>query len=504
VIDDARDLTEGETLTADVCIVGSGPAGMTIARRLEGTGLSVLVLESGGLDREEATDELARGTMSGLDPFTLHQHRPRLFGGASSIWSGWCAPMTPEDFEERAWIPESGWPIRYAELVPYYRRAQPTLQLGAFEYDAASISAREAKTLFVTEALRLETGIFQYSAPTRFGTRYRSSLEGAMDVRVLLHANVVDIVLEDGLDRVERIEAQVIDGPRFWVEADRFVLATGGIENARLLLACDGQIEGGIGNGNDLVGRYFMEHPHYYSSNVWVRGEASVDPAFYLVHRADTMDADGSVRSASLRGALTFSRALLASEGLPDFSATMPAAMLDAVDTGELLPFDTQALLPRTGSRVMHRLETRLEQTPFADSRVTLTDDRDALGMRRADLRWQIADEDMRAYHRIFQILGAELGLLGGRVWAPSDGEGRFGGRLFEGGHHMGTTRMAATRERGVVDRDCRMFDVENLYIAGSSVFTTGARVNPTLTVVALAERLADHLAGLPYEEEEE
>ena len=491
----ARDLANGTTLSADVCIAGAGAAGITIALRLRDRGRSVLLLESGGFDRDHQTDDLARGSMSGIKAFTLDQHRARVLGGSTSLWSGWCMPFSPEDFEPRAWIPHSGWPIRYQDVVPYYQRAQRLLQLGPFQYQPRALT--ESRLLLTTPSQRLATSVFQYSPPTHFGVVYRDELAEASAVHVLLHANVTDIVLEHDLGSVARFNVAALSGPSFRVEAPVFVLATGGVENARLLLASN------IGNSNDLVGRFFMEHPQYYWSVVRVTGQESIDESFYRPHDQEFPDGHGSRRHIELRGAFTLAKDVLASEHLPDFSATVADASFGAVETGTVDAIAARAFLPRSAAPVMQRLEIRAEQTPDPDSRVTLGQQRDALGMRRADLRWRIREDDLRAYKRAITILAAELGQHGGRVWAPSDNKGRFVGALLGGGHHMGTTRMAATPADGVVDADCRVFGIENLYLAGSSVFTTGSRANPTLTIVALAERLADHLAGLPYELDE-
>lgn len=492
----AHDVTHGSTLSADVCIVGGGAAGITIALRLRQSGRSVLLLESGGVERDGRTDDLARGTVSGIRAFTLEQHRARVLGGSTSLWSGWCMPLTPEDFEPRHWIPHSGWPIRYPDVVPYYRRAQRLLELGPFQYAPTVISERVDRPLLKTVSMRLASSVFQYSPPTHFGTVYRQQLAEAPDVRVLLHANLTDLLLEDTKHRVKRCEVAALEGPSFRVEAGDFVLAAGGVENARLLLASE------IGDTNDLIGRFFMEHPHYYWGVAWIRTPEAVDDGFYRPRQDELEDVDGSRRETELRGALTLARDVLATEGLPDFSATLEDTPLDALETGDIDPSTARALLPRSAGRLLQRLLIRAEQTPDPESRVTLGSARDALGMRRAHLRWQIRREDLVSYKRAFTILGAELGQLGGRVWAPADAKGQFVGAVEGGGHHIGTTRMATSPASGVVDRNCRVFGIDNLYAAGSSVFTTGSRANPTLTIVALAERLADHLRGLPYERE--
>jgi choline dehydrogenase-like flavoprotein len=491
----ARDVPAGSTLSADVCIAGAGAAGITIALGLRNRDVSVLLLESGGFVRDSQTDTLAQGSVSGIKAFTLDQHRARVLGGSTSLWEGWCMPLSPEDFEVREWIPHSGWPIRYADVLPYYRRAQRLLQLPAFQYDPVSLA--NGRPLLTTAARRLATAVFQYSPPTHFGLVYRDQLAEVTNIHALLHANVTAVVLDRGGRNVERFDVAVLSGPRFRVKAKAFVLATGGVENARLLLSSN------LGNSADLVGRFFMEHPQYYQSVVWVRGWDALDEGFYRLHRQDVEGDDGHHGAIELRGAFTLTKDVLARERLPDFSAVLVDRPIETLETGTVQARAMRSLLPRNPRQVIRGLEVRAEQTPDPENRVTLSHERDALGMRRAHLQWRIREEDLVAYKRALTILGSELGELGGHVWAPANARGRFAGAVLGGGHHMGTTRMAALPTQGVVDADCGVFGIENLYIAGSSVFTTGSRANPTLTIVALAARLADRLAGLPYERED-
>lgn len=492
MIEDARELSDGASLSADLCIVGAGAAGITIARALEGRGMSVIVLESGGFDLEDATDDLARGTLISPQEEDLLTHTKRVFGGTTIVWNGWCMPMRPEDFEPRAWIPESGWPIGYADLVPYYRRAQRVLGLGGFEYDVRVLSARGARPLIDERSTTIESSIFQFSQPVRFGTAYRTEVQEMIDVRVLLHANVVDLGLAG--DRVSRVEVRVLDGPSFTVEADRFVLAMGSVQNARLLLSSD------VANGSGLVGRYFMSHPHFLHSLAWVR-PSSFDDRFYRSHMLDTYYEDGTRKTQRVQGMLSLSAEVLASEQLLDCSVQLTDSTWDDIREHITDPAPARGLIPRGGELEVVVGGLRGELPPHRDNRVTLADDRDALGVRRPRVEWQFREDVDRAHKRAMTILGAELGALGlGRLYSPNDDRGGYGGQPYAGGHHMGGTRMAARADDGVVDPDCRTFDVENLYIAGASIFRTVGRPNPTLTLVALAERLADHLAGLPYE----
>src|SRR5688572_12040253 len=208
---DARTLTDGGTLKADVCIAGAGAAGMSIALDLRASGLSVILLESGGVQRDPATQRLSIGRMDGIDTWDLRSMRVRALGGATGHWEGWCRPLMPQDFEARDYVANSGWPIAYAELVPWYRRACETLQLGSFAWNAAARAKAMGNTL-----LPLGTAIdhryYQFSPPTRFARVYGPALEKAADVRVVLHANVTDVRLETGGARVSSMTCRTLTG----------------------------------------------------------------------------------------------------------------------------------------------------------------------------------------------------------------------------------------------------------------------------------------------------
>lgn len=496
MIEDARRvLGDGQALQADICVVGGGVAGLTMADRLRGTGQSVCVLESGGLEHTSAIQSLYQGNMTGISTWTLDGSRLRQFGGTSGHWNGWCFPLEREDFQAREWIPHSGWPIGFDDLEPYYPRAQARLSLGGFDYDAQRLAPRAGRPVIETPAGRLATGIIQFSdPPTRFGETYREPLDAAGNIRVILHANATNIVLGSGHDRVSRIECKTLEGVSFAVEASRYVLALGGIENARLLLASDEQRPEGVANSSGTVGRFFMEHPTFNLSAAW-RVSREADLGFYLDHTVN-IPVDGTPKQVPVLGYLSLSAETRAREGLPDLGVAVTERSLEGADTGKLDPGVVGALLRQgAGGDRLVRLTPRIEQTPTAESNVTLGSGRDALGMRRVKLNWAIRRADRRKLLRALEIIGSELASAGlGRVWIPHEGE-RFSWQVHASpGHHMGTTRMGSDRRDAVVDSNCRTFDVSNLYVAGSSVFRTSGKANPTLTIVALAERLADHL----------
>ncbi len=489
---DARALEPGTTLKADVCIAGGGAAGITIALDLVGSGLSVVLLESGGFRREDETQRLYEGRLTGLDLRPLTAMRVRALGGTTGHWEGWCRPLLPHDFEPRDYVANSGWPIRYKELVPWYERACRTLQIGPFEWDPiARAKAMDKPLLPVSGAI--EHRFYQISPPTRFGTAYRDELEAADDLKVVLRANVTDVGLDTGLDRVASFRCRTLNGGAFSVEAGRYVLALGGIENARVLLASRGQQREGVANGHDVVGRYFMEHPHYYRSVGFVHS-AKTDLSFYrLGVRADIKRANGNV--VMLLGAVGLAPDVARREQLLGFTAQIHREEIDADDMGALSPTATQVLVTRGSSEFLAgRLTLRCEQSPLAESRVTLTEDLDALGMPRVAVDWRIAPDDDGKVRRAMVVLARELAAAGvARVWIPGDAS-RFVWNVSPGGHHIGTTRMGTDQATSVVDANCRTHQVRNLYMAGSSVFATSGDSNPTLTIVALAHRLAQTL----------
>ena len=496
MITDARTLADGATLEADVCIAGAGAAGMTIALDLRASGLSVLLLESGGAERDLEVQSLSEGRMIGIDTWNVRAMRIRALGGTTGHWAGWCRPLTPQDFEARDYISLSGWPIKYSDLVPFYRRACETVQIGEFDWNSAARAKATGKALLPLSAA-IDQRYYQFSPPTRFGGVYSDVLGQADDVRVLTFANVQDIRLDQRRGRVESLACRTLQGTTFNVHAGRYVLALGGIENARVLLASRSQESDGVANGRGVVGRYFMEHPHYYGS-VGVVHPLTVDLSFYKRGPSDLKRADGT--AVETLGALGLAAEISRREKLLNFSATFagPGAGRPASGKAQsaVLPASTaQALVTRgDGDFNATELTVRSEQSPFRESRITLTEDLDALGMPRVALDWRIAPEDDVRMRRAMVILARELGAAGlARTWVPGDAS-RFVWRQDPGGHHMGATRMGTDPAVSVVNADSRTHQVENLYITGGSVFTTGGDSNPTLTIVALAHRLADRL----------
>jgi len=518
MFDDADDVPTGATIRGDVCIVGAGAAGITIARSLAGTRHRVVVLESGGLDFEAPVQRLARGIVSGLH-YDLESSRLRYFGGSTNHWAGMSRPLDPEDFEVRDWVPFSGWPFRRTELEPYYERAQPICDLGPPRYDLEWWLGRLPGVQPLVHNDTMRTALFQIGPGTRFGEKYRSELRRATNVRVILHANAANVRSDEA--RVHGVDVATLAGNRFTVDADVVVLALGGLENPRLLLASRDTNPAGLGNDRDLVGRFFMDHPQVHLGRL-VLADRAPDPelSFFVgvpFARAGLAAMDPP---RTLLGAVALTRAAARDQRLPGWSTTLfpfeggddddaspssdattgistaaVAALVGDIEGRSGVPRparEVETLGGRTRVSNQFALLVRSEQTPNPESRVALNSETDELGVPRLDLHWALTDDDRSHMLRGVEIFAREVGRLGlGRVLREPD----VPPVVEYGSHHSGTTRMHRDPAYGVVDAHAQVHGVENLFIAGSSVFPTEGFANPTLTIVALALRLADRIA---------
>jgi choline dehydrogenase-like flavoprotein len=521
---DSRTLPEGHLVDTEVCIVGAGAAGITLARELAGSKFRVCLLESGGLDFDRETQSLNEGELTGQSYFPLEMTRIRYFGGTTNVWSGVCEPLDEIDFEERDWIPYSGWPFTKSNLDPFYMRAHSICQLGPYAYDAVSWSDSDRTAALPFEAGRVTSKVFQFSPPIRFGKTYREDMTEADNITVYLNANAVEIETDEAAGTVTRLSVATLEGNRFDVSARILILALGGIETPRLLLLSNRVQAAGLGNQSDLVGRFYMEHPHLESGAILLSDPATpID--LYERH---------NVKGIKIVGALTLEEETLRLEKLLNFSATLVFSKGEEYDLAETSEgFGALRYLYREFSRgnkpddfwkhvsdvisdiddvavslygrffkrdlPVFRLYNRTEQAPNPESRVTLSGEKDILGMNQVRLNWRLSELDKRSMRRAHEIIGQELGRAGlGRLMLELDDDDTTWPESLKGGcHHMGTTRMHIDPKRGVVDENCRIHGLSNLYVAGPSVFPTAGFANPMLTLVALSVRLADHIKGL-------
>ena len=520
---DSRRSPPRTALECDLCIIGAGPAGLTVARRLDDGRRSICVVEGGGLLFDHRSQALLTGDPGDGGYPSLQAARVAALGGSTHFWAGWCRPLDPIDFERREEFSSSGWPLSRSDLDPFYRQAHETLELGPFDYDPMQWERAASVGRLPISAEDIETILFRKSS-IAFGGRYAAELRGSQKVRAYLHANVQQLRFSIDGRRVMSIDFAV-HGARtgFEIKPKTVVLAAGGIENARLLLLSGTGLQRGPGNEHGIVGRYFTEHMY-------------VDGGFYLpaarrslaFHFSRSVRDNGTPRTA--RGAYAPSPAAMRRERLlnaalyfrpayesdPVFADSRVRALLASWDMvrGRAVPHEfPQTALHAAGAplkalrALLLKLRNRddadtrwclralVECSADPDNRVELSDERNIFGQPKARVRWQVRDVDLKSCMRVHALFDGALQRAGlGLLKLLPDDPQRWRAAMQPGLHHLGTTRMHDNPAFGVVDRNSKVHGVDNLHIAGGSVFTTAGFANPTLTILALTLRLAERL----------
>jgi choline dehydrogenase-like flavoprotein len=506
---DTSDLEDGSTIEGDVCIIGAGAAGISMALEWIDTAHDVILLEAGGMRYETRSQEQYRGENVGEPYFPLDAARLRQFGGTTGHWAGYCSPLDPIDFQDRDWVPNSSWPIELDDLHAYYVRTQKIMEIGSFEYSAQFWEARDPEVRRLPLGEDFWTKMWQFSPPTRFGKVYRSAIVNAPNVHLYTHATVCELKANENVSAIEGLVVRTLEGAEHRVRARHYVMACGTIQNARLLLASNTRAPGGIGNDNDLVGRHFMEHIQVPGANLIFATPQSLRmyvlppgaPAASTPARGElALSAESEKENRILHGASSISRGRWGADIKSTFQQITPDVLADrrAAEESGQLPQDRPPPRPIDATREF-RLSTRQEQAPNPDSRVLLSDTRDELGMPRVKLDWQLTELDKRSIRRFYELLGQTFGRTGlGRVqladWLLDGNDKNWPSFLSGGWHHMGTAKMHDDPKHGVVDANCKVHGVDNLYVAGSATFCSAGAANPTLTLVALTLRLSDHL----------
>lgn len=520
---DARSVPTGTVIETEVCIVGAGAAGITLAREFTNAGFRVVLLESGETKMEPETQELYAASNIGrpyLDPTLC---RLRFFGGTTNHWAGKCALPDPLDFEEREGVPYSGWPFSLSYLEPWYRRAQSVCQLGPYGYALSDWGIAPADIPQPFNGPHFICQVLQQSPPTRFGPVYESELRQAPRLTVYLNANALRFDVSESGGEVQRLVVGVLPDGRLTVRARIYVLAAGGIENARLLLLSGKDGGNGVGNDHDLVGRFFMVHL-VYSGGVIALANPYTNFKFHIGDDGASYNRFGIPRrfvsyvclSEETRRKLKLPH--LRIQFVYQFAPVIEAVeavkrLIGRTDHGEdilrdlgsvmrdlngLATFAAHKALSGRGTPMEALLVTPCssEQMPNPDSRIGLGRETDPFGLRKVTIDWQLTADDKRGMATGHRLFGTELGRVGfGRFRSSvTDDDIGWPEDMYGDQHHMGTTRMHRDPRSGVVDENCRIHGVANLYVAGSSTFPTGGVANPTLTIVALALRLADHI----------
>lgn len=544
---DARTIQSDEVITADLCIAGAGVAGVALAQEFVRSDLSVVLLESGGIHPDREMQGLLWGENIGHAYYALDNARSCGFGGSAHKWridlpgdhlGARLHPFDEIDFLERSWVPNSGWPFDRAHLDPYYRKAQAVCRSGGYAYGATDWEA-EGRPRLRLDPEKVDTTIFHFLDRQTFVGYYLEQVTRSNAIRLLTHATLVGIETDGNLCEVTGLRVDTPAGNPFRVIARQYVLSLGAIECARALLLTQNDRIAGIGNRYDLVGRYFMEHPHLWSG-AWI-------PAPNLDLRQLGLYQLHSHNGTPILGKLVTTSAIQRKAKLLNYCVSVHPKVKRyrrnlvpdwPIDNWPLLKSDLKPLaneagpadeppaarndkpeapgtaikkwIKRTGrelaggmldryreKEVHFTLNHMTEQVPNPDSRVTLSPETDRFGRNRVRLDWRLTEQDIRSIIANQEIVDAELRRIGaGRLIIERDIE-QIEPKIHGGWHHMGTTRMHTDPGKGVVDQNSKIHETANLYICGPSVFPTVGYANPILTVVALAIRLADHLKAL-------
>jgi len=514
-----------EEIETDICIIGGGVAGQSLAIKLAEFGHDSLILESGEADFKADIQALAQGPNLGEDYYPLDHARLRLFGGTAAIWGGRCAELDPIDFEKRDFLPHSGWPITKADLDPFYDEAFASLGLERPGEGRLAPKIGWQPPAFDPEKLDADLWVFDENGE-RFTDQNRKGLE---TTDIILGATITQIDVGDQ-GQVEAVVAQSLNGRTLTVKARIFVMAAGAIASVRLLMGAVPNRPNGLGNDQDQLGRFFMEHPHARGGEIIPN---KLSEGLLVLPRA--LRVAGKRYAAYMRPSPVLQR----EKGLLNSSisfavrrregenAEMHRRMLDglkhdlpstrlwrslykgakglAIRGLELSdPWFSVAMMNMARGRTGLFALVRAEQAPNPDSRVVLGDEHDALGIRHAALDWHLSPIDRLSVKGLMEALRDEYRRLGwGDItvskWLSDESlnwktDPLISAHPIGGYHHMGGVRMSETNKTGVVDSNCRLFESPNLYVAGSSVFPTGGWANPTVTIMSLALRLGAHL----------
>jgi hypothetical protein len=517
-----------------ICIIGAGAAGITLALELDGAPFSVAVLTG---------SEEYGGDALGSHPPPSHFRRVG-FGGTTAIWGGRVVPFDPIDFEKREYVSDSGWPISYDEVARHYPRAMHYAEAGDNDFTVSgTLPNRDTIMGFNGNSLIDADRIERYSPPTHFGKRYKPELEKSRNIYVLRKAHCIRLSAtpEGRISAAETIEA---DGTRSFISAKIFVLATGGLETARLLMISDPNGKG-IGNETGALGRYYACHVESFLASLRTRNRTRVvydfektkgiycrrkfqikasaqrehrlpNAAFRLHYPilADARHASAVLSAVYIakqtlipeyRRILTPESAYAAAadkslfkhwtnvlSGLPEL-AQFSAKWL----TKHILPYRKLPYVLVEPASGVYPIEFNFEQIPSATSRVYLGDKRDRFGLRQLIVDWRTTSADIEMISRTYRMIRDSLRDAPCEIILDDLLQEHLENLTPVGGHHLGTARMAPSPKNGVVDVNCRVFGSDNLFVCGSATFPTSSHANPTLTIVALSIRLAENLREL-------
>ena len=501
------------TEVADICIVGAGAAGIVLAVELVRQGKRVLMLEGGGAEIEEPSQEPYGSEVVGLTHRGVHTGRFRAKGGTTTKWGGQILELDAADFEERPGIAGSGWPISKSDLKPFYERALALEGMGGVEREDAAVWKQIGEPLPALDGL--EAYFSRWCPEPNFGRLHRQALEQHAGITLWLHANAVELMLEG--DVALGVRCRTLSGVEHVFRARRIVFCLGAIESSRFFLQPrKGELPW---NRSGLLGKHFQDHIDCNGAVVEPINQSRFHSIFdnvfegvFKYHPKLRLSPEVQVREGTLNAAATMNCVSNADEALGRIRTTAKHLL-----RGRLAEIGVADLafmaghLPMIGRQmwrygVQHRaynpadarifLRVHCEQQPDSASSITLAEDRDSLGMLRTRLDWRISELELRTIRVYLET--ARQSLAGLARIIPDEGlmagDPEFRTRCDDSNHHMGGMRMAHSAADGVVNTDLLLHGVQNVYVCSGAVFPTSGFSNPTHTLLALTVRLADHL----------
>lgn len=524
MIIDANTLSESTKHVYDYCILGGGVAGITLANELLASGKRVCIVEGGDETFTMDSQNLYSPAVQPTEYEDPTYDRLRFLGGSSNHWENSTSEFHPSDFKTKDWIAHSGWPISFDDVKPFYSRAALYCGTGSDGYNTAHWSKHFGKTDIFESSQKINANIVKAAIPpVHFFSKYGMPLKESQNVTIFKNANLVDLNFNAQTLTVESIDFSNYSDVKHTVAADTFILCLGGIENARYMLIFNEKYKDALGNKSKNVGHYFMDHPVLRAAKLYPKKKDDF-ALFTMREHIDERFINGFIEMnestlsqeeiSNIRVPLFEKSNFIISEGIESFHVLGSAIEQEAIPDyfgqhmmnvlGDI-DMVAEAVSRKTFSNKLfdyaddfggYDLAIMIEQTPKYDNKVFLSDKVDKLGLKKIKIDWTLHDDDINRMWKALDVMAKEIGRLNvGRLKVMKEYEERLRReKLFFSHHHMGTTRMADSVQSGVVDRNLKVFNTSNLYIAGSSVFPTGSHVPPTLTITALTIKLAEHL----------
>ena len=507
-------------IEADICIVGAGATGLALASEFLNSKLRVVVVEAGGRNPDPKTQSLYNANVTGNPHQGVHNGRARVYGGTTTLWGGQALPLNTSVFEPRPWAGSAGWPIKLSDLEPYFSKVEDIMSIDhhPFQFDIWQKFGLNKPDL---DPNLVDVEISRWSPAPNFASRLNSQIESSSSVTLVLNANLTDLCLADDKDVIDTVVCKSLNGKQLVVKAKSVVMCCGAVEISRALLASKGLDQGNRFNRNGLVGRYFQDHVDLICAEVTPRnrrkfqdlfenfyiGNVKLTPKFHL---SDTKQEDLQVQNVACTilfetldtWGVTVAKHLFHSFKLRKKETDLKKKLTYVFkDLGDVIRLGWRVKVKKRTMAASHGrilLVAHTEQQPNAESRITLSNELDALGVPKLNLNWKVGEESQRTVQAMLKVIDGEFRRLDlGEVQPLSFVNGslaEFLPHVIDANHMMGGTIMGEDPNTSVVNSDCRSHEIENLYIACSSVFPIGGYSNPTFSALALTFRIADKL----------